>query len=271
MNPMNTGDDVVGLVPAAGKARRLGSLPLSKELYPVGFFRDEESGELRPKVATHHLFDKFRRAGVLSAYVIVREGKWDIPAYLGEGRLVGMHLAYVVVTDTIGPPDSVDRAYHFIPEKTVAFGFPDILFGPDDVFVQLLRGLHETGSDLCLGLYPAHEVSEADMIDIDQTRRIRAVFLKPQSSDLTYTWICAVWTPTFSTFMHEFVKRERETSDRRAYHQMDPQGDLPVGAVIKAAVEQGIHVSGLPFPDDRYIDIGTPDNLIEVVRKSTLS
>ena len=92
--PMNRADGVVGLVPAAGRARRLGLLPVSKELYPIGFTRDSETGDLRPTVASHHLFEKFRRAGVGSAYVILREGKWDIPAFLGEGQLVGTPSLY---------------------------------------------------------------------------------------------------------------------------------------------------------------------------------
>lgn len=268
---MNRADGVVGLVPAAGRARRLGLLPVSKELYPVGFTRDSETGELRPTVASHHLFEKFRRAGVGNAYVILREGKWDIPAFLGEGQLVGVHLAYIVVGDTIGPPDTLDRAYSFVADKTVAFGFPDILFGPDDVFAQLLNVLHETGSHVVLGLYPPRDIQHADMIDVDDAGRIRGIFLKPATSDLRYTWICGVWTSAFSRLMHDFLQLERTRSpaERSAYRKIDPQGDLPVGAVIKAAIERGLHVCGLSFPEHRYIDIGTPNNLLEVVRKSS--
>jgi glucose-1-phosphate thymidylyltransferase len=264
--------DLVGLVPAAGRARRLGPLPISKELYPVGLRRDEQTGDLRPTVASQHLFAKLERAGVECAYVILRDGKWDIPAYLGDGHVVGVHLAYVVITDSIGPPDTLDRAYRFVADSTVAFGFPDILFGPDDVFVRLRAALDETGADIVLGLYPPHDVSQVDMIDVDPAGRVRHLILKPPSSDLRYTWICGVWTPRFSRFMHEFLERERVKTpeDRLAYRTIDPQGDLPVGAVIKAAIEERLVVYGVPFPGERYIDIGTPDNLIEVVRRSVL-
>jgi dTDP-glucose pyrophosphorylase len=263
--------DVVGVVPAAGRAKRIAPLPCSKELYPIGFRRDEQSGDLRPKVASHFLFEKFSRAGVTKAYVILREGKWDIPAYFGDGQMLGMDVAYLVLNESLGPPDTLDRAYPFVENKCVAFGFPDILFGPDDVFSRLLDRLRETDTDIVLGLYPAHDVRQVDMIDIAADGRIDSITLKPDSSTLHYTWICAVWTAVFSRFMHKFLEGERSKSDldRLAYRDIDPQGDLPVGAVLKAALEAGLHVEGLRFPHERYLDIGTPDNLLNAARTST--
>jgi len=263
--------DVVGLVPAAGRGNRIAPLPCSKELYPIGFRRDEQSGDLRARVASHHLFEKFREAGVLRAYVILRNGKWDIPAYFGDGQMVGINVAYLAITDSLGPPDTLDRTYHFVEGKSVAVAFPDILFGPDDVFARLLARLRDTRADLVLGMYPAHDVRVLDMIDVDSEGRVRAIVLKPTSSDLRYTWLCAVWNPAFTRFMHTFLEHERAKADpdRLAYRSIDAQGDLPVGAVIKAAIEKGLHVQGLAFPNERYIDIGTPENLMEAVRRST--
>jgi dTDP-glucose pyrophosphorylase len=260
---------VVGLVPAAGRARRLGLLPISKEVLPIGFSRHQQTGGLQARVSSHHLFEKFRRAGVDNAYVIIRDGKWDIPAFFGQGNLVGVDLAYIVITDSIGPPDTLDRAYSFVADETVAFGFPDILFGPDDVFEQLLDVQEKTASDMVLGLYPPHDIPQVDMVDIDDTGRITDVVLKPASSKLHYTWICAVWTPAFSRFKHGFLESERRKTDaeRLSYRRIDPQGDLPVGAVIKAAIESGLHVRGVPFPDETYVDIGTPDKLIEILQR----
>ena len=253
--------DVVGLVPAAGRGNRIAPSPCSKELYPIGFRRDERSGEPRVRVASHHLFDKMRKAGVATAYVILRDGKWDIPAYFGEGKMVGIHLAYLVVKDSRGPPDSLDRAFPFVSGKPVAFGFPDILFGPDDVFERLLTRMAEANTDAVLGLYPAHDCRVMDMVDIDSDGRVRSIVLKPPSTDLRYTWLCAVWTPLFTECMHEFVASELANGHRQdkiARRRMDAQGDLPVGAVIAAAIEKGLRISSIVFPDGTYIDIGTP-------------
>lgn len=257
---------VIGLVPAAGRAKRVGPLPCSKEIYPIGFRRDE-SGQTRPLVASHHLFQKFRRAGATTAFVILRDGKWDIPAYLGDGSVVGIELAYLVIPGSIGPPDTLDRAYSFVSSSTIAFGFPDIIFGPDDVFEQLLNRMRETSADVVLGLYPAPDVRQTDMIDFDASGRVRSMVLKPAASTLRYGWACAAWTPAFTHFMHEFVKHERgkAAEDVTAYQLVDAQGDLPMGAVVKAAVEHGLLVYGVEFPSDTYLDIGTPKHLVEAV------
>ncbi|HEU5304008.1 MAG TPA: hypothetical protein VFU40_05135, partial [Gemmatimonadales bacterium] len=255
--------DVVALVPAAGQGLRIAPLPCSKELFPIGFRLDRQRGEPRPKVASQYLFEKFRTAGITSAYVVLRQGKWDIPAYFGDGRGLGMHLAYLVIPDSLGPPDTLDRAYPFVNTRWVAFGFPDILFGPDDVFAQLLERLRATRADIILGLYRAHDCRLMDMIDVDAAGRVRAIILKPSSSALRYAWVCAVWTPVFTECMHDLLAAERAKSavDRMGYRAMDHQGDLPVGAVIQFALERGLHVHGLAFPDETYIDIGTPTDL----------
>jgi dTDP-glucose pyrophosphorylase len=267
------GPTVVGLVPVAGVGHRIAPLPCSKELYPIGFRRDEQSGELRAKVASHHVFEKFRTAGITTAYVILRTGKWDIPAYFVDGHVVGVNVAYLVITGSLGPPDTLDRARPFVGDQSVAFGFPDIQFGPDDAFEQLLERLNATKADVVLGLYPAHDSRVMDMVDVDSDGRIRALVLKPRSTELRYTWVCAVWTVVFTQFMHTFVVSEQAKGEsaRRAYQGMDAQGDLPVGAVMRAAVESGLRVYGLPFPHESYIDIGTPDNLVEAVKRSMTS
>jgi glucose-1-phosphate thymidylyltransferase len=52
--------EVIGLVPAAGRARRIAPLPCSKELYPIGFQRMKGMEELRAKVVSYYLLEKFR-------------------------------------------------------------------------------------------------------------------------------------------------------------------------------------------------------------------
>jgi hypothetical protein len=43
--------------------------------------------------------------------------------------------------------------------------------------------------------------------------------------------------------------------------RIDPQGDLPFGAVLRAAVQAKLKVEGVIFPTGRYLDIGTPEAL----------
>ena len=59
-----TGEQVVGLLPAGGQGTRIGPLPCSKELFPIGFRSNEEGQDLRPKVVSHYLLEKMRLAGI---------------------------------------------------------------------------------------------------------------------------------------------------------------------------------------------------------------
>jgi glucose-1-phosphate thymidylyltransferase len=259
--------EVIGLVPAAGKGKRIAPLPCSKELYPIGFGHIEGKAEPQPKVVSQYLLEKFRKAGITKAYIVLREGKWDIPAYFGDGSIVDLNLAYVVITDSCGPPDTLDQAYRFVADKVVAFGFPDILFTPDDVFVQLLRRHHKTNADLVLGLYPAHDHRAMDMVRVEATGRVTELVLKPAQTDLHHAWVCAVWGPTFTQFLHDFVPSDEARQCRRQKENpIDPQGDLPVGAVIQAAIRKGLRVEGVTFPTGTYIDIGTPEDLAKALR-----
>ncbi len=258
---------VIGLVPAAGKGKRIAPLPCSKELYPIGFGPIEGKSEPQPKVVSQYLLEKFRKAGITTAYIILREGKWDIPAYFGDGSIVDLNLAYVVITDSCGPPDTLDRAYRFVADKVVAFGFPDILFTPEDVFVQLLRRHHGTNADIVLGLYPAHDHRAMDMVRVEATGRVMELVLKPRQTELHHAWVCAVWGPTFTQFLHDFVPSDEARQCRRQKEDpIDPQGDLPVGAVIQAAIRKGLRVEGVTFPTGTYIDIGTPGDLAKALR-----
>ena len=174
-----------------------------------------------------------------------------------------MELAYVVIEGSSGPPDTIDRAYSFVKDKIVAFGFPDILFRPSDVFIKLLTQLDRRTTDVVLALFPAHDTKAMDMIDLDTRLRVRSVHLKPRVTRLKYAWLCAVWTPVFTEFLHQFLRRVRKGQHAELIRnrRIDPQGDIPVGAVLRAAVQANLKVEGVIFPTGRYIDIGTPQAL----------
>jgi len=122
--------EIIGLIPAAGEAKRLGPLPCSKELFPIGFGRAGQGQGERPRVVSQHLLESMKIAGVSKAYIVLRNGKWDIPAYFGDGSGIGMHLSYLLMRLPFGVPYTLDQAYPFLRDARVAMGFPDILFSP---------------------------------------------------------------------------------------------------------------------------------------------
>ena len=241
---------VVGLVPAAGSADRLGKLPCSKEILPLGFRRGSD-GEPRPRAVCSYLLESFARAGVVRAFVLLRQGKWDIPALLGSGCDFGMRLAYLALEPTASVPETLDRAYPFIAEATIALGFPDILIQPDDAYATLLHRWAETGAEVALGLFPTDRSWKTDMVDLDNRDRVRRIVIKQPDSGLLFTWSIAVWGPDFSRYLHDFLRHRGAGGERELY----------VGDVIQAAIDDGMHVAATRFPEGSFLDIGTPEDL----------
>ncbi len=163
--------EVVGIFVAGGQASRISPLPCSKELYPVGFRSVDgpvdDGPNLRPKVVCHYMLEKMRMAGARKAYVVLRKGKWDIPTYLGDGLMLDMDLAYLIMRLPFGATYTLDQAYPFVKEAMVVFGFPDILFQPADAFCQVLDHQASTGADVVLGVFLAENPQKMDMVDVD--------------------------------------------------------------------------------------------------------
>lgn len=255
----------VGLIAAGGRATRIEPLPCSKELYPIGF-RPVEDGSLRPKVVGHYLLEKMRRAGAETAYVVLRSGKWDIPAYFGDGALAQMHLAYLIMNLPFGTPYTLDQAFPFVADRLIVFGFPDILFEPEDAFVQLRERQASSGADLVLGLFPARRPETADMVELDAQGQIRQIVIKPAATELRYTWTIALWTPTFTRFMHDYLAAIPVEEFEAPAGETPRRRELFVGDVIQAAIQAGLHTETVLFAAGSYVDIGTPDELVRVSR-----
>ncbi|MFZ1747200.1 MAG: hypothetical protein WAU17_14870 [Nitrospirales bacterium] len=210
--------------------------------------------------------EKFQLAGIAKTYIILRKGKWDIPAYFGHGEFVNMHLGYLIMGESLGPPFTLDQAYPFVHDKLVAFGFPDIMISSENVFSLLLKQQECTQADVVLAVFPAHKPQLMDMVEMDENGKIHAMFLKPDKTDLELCWLGGVWTPAFTQFMHEYLQDLRRENDFKTSKggKLEAE-DLSVGAVIQAAINKGLQTYGVVFPDGKYIDIGTADNLMKSV------
>jgi glucose-1-phosphate thymidylyltransferase len=246
--------NVLGLIPAAGRAVRLGPLPCSKELLPIGF-RETGQGPV-PKVAAHYLLERLRAGGVRRALMVLDESKWDIPRYFGSGEIADVALAYLSIAGSRSVPETLDRAFPFVAGALVALGFPDVIFEPVDAYARLVERQASTGADLVLGLFPAERCQTTDMVELAADGRVVRVEIRPQSTSLRYNWLIAVWGPAFTRFLHDAV---RDASPH--------QGELQIGAVVQGAVAAGLRVEGVEFPAGAYRDIGTPAELAAAIRE----
>ena len=255
---------VVGIIPAGGFAKRISPLPCSKELYPIGFRNAEECQGVRPKVVCQYLIERMARAGVTTTYMVLREGKWDIPAFFGDGTMVSMNLAYLVTQHNEGPAYTVDQAYPFVKDSLVAFGFPDILFEPENGFEQVGEHQAKTDADIVLGLFRVDRSRSDDRIICDQEGRVTCLIPGPTQEDVDFTWNIAIWKPTFTEFLHRHLSEREALTQRRV---SSPRMEVTMGVVLKAALEHGLRVEAVRFANDWYLDIGTPGNLVKAVRQ----
>ncbi len=251
---------MIGLVPAAGRAGRLGALPCSKEIFPLGFDAGAEGGS-RPRPVCGRLLESFVAAGVSRAFVLLRKGKWDVPELLGDGSELGLPLAYLAFEPTASVPETLDRAYPFVSEATVALGFPDIIVEPSDAYRPLLRRLRQTGAGVVLGLFPTDQSWKADMVELDDRDRVQRIVIKQPETSLRFTWSIAVWGPELSRYLHDFVAREHTAGAGSR------SGEAYVGDVIQAAIDDGMEVIGERFEDGSFLDVGTPEDLRRAVAR----
>lgn len=261
--------DVIGLIPAAGIASRLAPLPCSKEIYPIGFRAIDGGRSLSPKVVSHYLLEKMRLADITKAFIILRDGKWDIPAYLGNGKMLDMNLAYLMMDLPYGVPYTLDQAYPFVQDSIIALGFPDMIFQPEDAFVRLLDKQKNSDADIVLGLFPAPQPHKTDMVELDDNGHIRSIQIKSSQTHLQYAWEIAVWNPSFTKFMHNYVLSQRRLFEQ--YSGNEHKRELFVGDVIQAAINNDMKIDTVLFKDGDSLDIGTIDDLLKAVKMESLS
>ncbi len=268
--PPPTAPSVIGLLPAGGIAARIAPLQCSKEIYPIGFRQvaTASGASWRPKAVAQYVLERMRLAGITRSYFILRSGKWDIPAYFGDGTMLDMSLGYLIMNKPYGSPYTLDQAYPFVQDSLVALGFPDIIFEPANAFAALIARREAAQADVALGLFPTDQPHTADMVDADERGRVRRIAIKPAQTELRYTWMIAVWTPRFTHFLHERLAEIDATRDPLTNERLGvTRQEVYVGDIIQTAINAGFRIESVTFPDGWCLDIGNPANLIAATQR----
>ena len=250
-------EPLVGLVPAAGRAVRLGSPSGSKELLPV--WSPRGSRACGPLPAIRCLLSSFELARVEGTFVVLRTGKEDIPAALGTETDGGMRLDYIEVDSTPSPPFTLAAAVPQLSGAKVVMGFPDILFEPLEGVRRMLTSLRQKQADIVLGAFPHPLVRRADVLELEADGLVREVHISGDPAAGAWTWGLAAWSPRFTRFLHDYIA---------GIDAADPRAEcLGVRDVLNAAIKQGLAVRGEAASDTPFLDIGTPDALAEAYRR----
>jgi hypothetical protein len=92
-----------------------------------------------------------------------------------------------------------------------------------------------------------------DMIDVAKGGAVRRIVVKPARSSLALAWAIAVWTPSFTEFLHSFLVGHRSRAEAAP--------ELFIGDVIQAAIDRGMKVDAVCVSEEPFLDIGTPEGL----------
>lgn len=242
-------EEMIGLIPAAGKGVRLG-LPYPKELYPV--IRDN-----RYKPIAQFVLNNMTIAGMRHIIFVINETKHQLVGYFGNGQRFGCRISYVVQEPTNyqngstspGLAHALDSAYHLTQGKTVFFGMADTIMQPEEVFRHTYE-IMEPGVDAVLALFTTERPEKFGMVRSDQKGRVQEIVDKPRHTDLTKMWGCIIWRPPFTEYLHEAVC----------------DGISDFAQIMNNAIASGMNFRSLHIVGGTYIDLGTYDEIMEMDR-----
>ena len=240
---------IVGILPAAGRGRRVAGLRWRKDLYPIGWEETRVDGVIcrRPRVVAACSFDAMAEAGAQKMFMIVGDGG-EVMRYFGTERN-GVPIAYLYQEEARGAAFAIDLARPWLPaDHIVLFGFPDTLVEPFDAYRLMLQTHQSTCADLTLGLFPTDRPSAFGMVKLQDNRPI-ALFDKPETTECRFMYGMACWGPAVTELQHDLL-----TDWSRA-------GEAVPADLFTMAIDRGLNVHAHLFEDGRYIDIGTAGDL----------
>lgn len=244
-------EEIIGLIPAAGKGVRLG-LPYPKELYPV--IRDNHY-----KPISQFVVNNLTEARLSHIVFVINETKHQLIGYFGNGQRFDCHISYVVqesspngqgVSTSPGLAHALDSAFHLTHGKTVFFGMADTIMQPSNVFAYA-HAQATPDDDVILVLFPTERPEKFGMVRLSDDNRVIEIVDKPTQTDLTQMWGCIIWRPRFTEYLH---------------HSVCEKGIADFAQIMNNAIIDGFNFRGVSIPNGVYIDLGTYDEIMEMDR-----
>lgn len=244
--------EFVGILPAAGLASRLGSCVFPKELLPVTYVVDAETSTTRPVPVVNLSLSALSAGGVKRCIVTISDRKPELMRYLGDGSDFGLELAYVLQLVPSGLAAAVDLAYNWVQNRYSCLLLPDTIVYPSTVMSSLRQVVEQEHCDLVLGVLPTSVPEQLGPVRFDSEGRVSEVLDKPPVTDIRNTWVMAMWTPKFAALLHKSLVPP-------------PAANPALGEFFNLAVQEGMNVKAVWFPEGSFLDIGTVQGLSQML------
>lgn len=227
---------VVGIIPAAGRANRMGNIP--KFLLPI-----PAVGQFVPnRTVLADLLTRMQINTLLDRLIMPVAGDWWDAARkkLPEWAFVTSAPEHPTMNSTLL---SLRTA---AGEDDVAFGMPDTYWQDNTVYPTLLRMLDD-GADVAVAVWRARpgQHQKLGMVAFDGNDHVLDVVDKPTETALTYGWGALAWKAKFWDYLQP--------------------ADPHVGYAIMPAVNAGLKVRVHVCAGD-YWDLGTPEEYFDLIK-----
>jgi glucose-1-phosphate thymidylyltransferase len=242
---------MIGVIPAAGIASRLRPSRYPKELLPVSYMLDENSGVAIPIPVISLSLAALKAAEVSNCVVVISDRKPDLFAYLGDGSEFGVNIAFVQQVIPNGLLAAVHSAYAWCHESYSCLVLPDTIVHPENALHSVTHLVMEEELDLVLGVFPTSMPEQLGPVRVGCDAEILEVQDKPSITDLKNTWALAAWSPRFWKLLHEVAGSCGDTQP-------------PLGAVFDLAAKNGLRCKAVRFDGGSFIDIGTTAGLARI-------
>ena len=225
-----------GIIPAAGNGTRIQPLAFSKELLPVGAFRDADGAE-RPKAVSEYLVERMVAGGATKICFVISPTKSDIVRYYGGG-IGRVDTAFVVQPQAAGLCDAIFRACPLVAtDEPVIVGLPDTIWFPADALAAL------PDDRLSFLLFPVDNPELFDAVVLGDDDRVEEIQVKQPGARSTWVW-GAFKMP--GRVLHELYALWREPG----------RGDEYIGTLVNAWLALGNAAVGVRAGES-YVDVGT--------------
>jgi molybdopterin-guanine dinucleotide biosynthesis protein A len=227
---------VIGIIPCAGTATRMGGL--AKFLLPI------PGGSL-----INVLIERMKLA-TTGIVIATSDANRDLLIHLDytrdRPRPGWVNVSNVFTTATMNET-LIHAQLNVRPDDNILFGMPDTFFDDTDAFHKLASAL-DNGADVAVGVFRARDGQRnGGMVRVDGAQVVEVID-KPESGDYDYIWGVLAWRPVFWGML---------------------RADEPhVGYGLPRAVEAGLDVRAVVM-NGGFWDCGSVDGYFSLINHLT--
>jgi glucose-1-phosphate thymidylyltransferase len=248
----------IGLIPAAGRATRLG-WPVAKELWPVQINTTEIVPLIECTMRNMIIADCWHHVFVVrpDKPEIMKHVSTKVPQHVQKSYVCQGHVS--PGGKSSGLVDAIDSSYHLIKGKNVLFGMPDTYVMPHECFLPLVNALEFDLVDIAFGLFETTDYSKYGMVDIDLNvpapHTVKEIIDKSGLDlGLRYMWGILAWSPAFTEFLHTQYTENM----------------FDFATILNRAIKHGLDAKAHIIEDGAYDDLGDMESIIRFTKRNAL-